>query len=235
MSCRRICRELLWLSRFGEFGPSSQPHLDHLAGCRGCRDEVGFDRAMVERLRIALAERIEGAAPSPRAFELILARAQHPEPAPAVRIWEWSTAVLGKLRFATAMAGTGLALLLALNMDVVSIATPSSDAAPAPETAVLQQVPRVPPAPNPLAEIVAAWGGGAGSSATHTQTQQILTTGPAPQERIAPEPATATERTLRIVVRPMQTPDPGSAAIVAGPTGSDESPGGADMPAGQPS
>jgi RNA polymerase sigma-70 factor (ECF subfamily) len=87
MKCRRICRELLWLARFGEFGPSSQPHLDHLANCRGCRDEVGFDRAMVEQLRIALAERIADAAPSPSAFDRIWARAQTPEPRPAARLW----------------------------------------------------------------------------------------------------------------------------------------------------
>ena len=129
MKCRRICRELLWLARFGEFGPSSQPHLDHLANCRGCRDEVGFDRAMVEQLRIALAERIADAAPSPSAFDRIWARAQTPEPRPAARLWGWSTAVIGRMRFATAMAGTGLALVLALNMNVVPVAGPASSAA----------------------------------------------------------------------------------------------------------
>ncbi|MGI8999160.1 MAG: hypothetical protein ACR2GO_05580, partial [Candidatus Limnocylindria bacterium] len=79
MRCRRICRELLWLARFGEFGPSSAPHLDHLAHCGGCRDEVGFDRALVQHLRVALAERIEDAAPSPNAWSVILERAQAPE------------------------------------------------------------------------------------------------------------------------------------------------------------
>ena len=64
MSCRRTCRELLWLTRFGEFGPSSAPHLEHLSGCRSCRDEVGFDRAMVQQLRLALAVRVTSDTPS---------------------------------------------------------------------------------------------------------------------------------------------------------------------------
>ena len=78
MSCRRICRELLWLARFGEFGPSSAPHLDHLAGCSACRDEVGFDRALVQQLRLALAERIASDEPSPSAWDVILERAPRP-------------------------------------------------------------------------------------------------------------------------------------------------------------
>ncbi len=149
MSCRRVCRELLWLARFGEFGPSSQPHLDHLAGCRHCRDEVGFDRAMVQQLRIALAERIEGAAPSANAFQAILERTQQPEP----RRWSvtWTT-MLSRLRFATAMAGTGLALVLALNMEVVRVDVPGTDA-PRVEEATLQQVPRMPTGRTTLAAL----------------------------------------------------------------------------------
>lgn len=124
MSCRRACRELLWLTRFGEFGPSSAPHLDHLAGCRSCRDEVGFDRAMVQQLRLALAVRVTNANPSDATWERILARAQTPEP-PA-RIWRWLASIVAKQRIATAMAGTGLALVLALNMEIVpaGVSTP---------------------------------------------------------------------------------------------------------------
>ena len=128
MSCRRICRELLWLSRFGELGPSSQPHLDHLVGCRACRDEVGFDREMVRQLRVALAERIEGMQPSSSAWEGILRRAQTPEPNRLATWWQRSLGVVGRLRTATAMAGTGLALVLALNMEVMPLAGPASSA-----------------------------------------------------------------------------------------------------------
>ena len=128
MSCRRICRELLWLSRFGELGPSSQPHLDHLVGCRACRDEVGFDREMVRQLRVALAERIEGMQPSSSAWEGILRRAQAPEPNRLAAWWQRSIGLVGRLRTATAMAGTGLALVLALNMEVMPLAGPAPSA-----------------------------------------------------------------------------------------------------------
>ena len=124
MSCRRVCRELLWLTRFGELGVDSQPHLDHLTTCRGCRDEIGFDRAMVEQLRAALAERIAHAAPPPGAWEGILARARAPEPRPIG--WRaWSSALVGRLRL-TALAASGLALVLALNTQVVPMTVPSS-------------------------------------------------------------------------------------------------------------
>jgi len=119
MSCRRTCRELLWLTRFGEFGPSSAPHLEHLAGCRHCRDEVGFDRAMVQQLRLALAVRVTNATPSESTWERILARAQTPEPSQPAGIWRWLASIVARQRMATAMAGTGLALVLALNMEVV--------------------------------------------------------------------------------------------------------------------
>lgn len=119
MSCRRICRELLWLARFGELGPRSQPHLDHLVGCRGCRDEVGFDREMVRQLRVALAERVEGLQPSSTAWEGILRRAQAPEPGRFAAWWQRSLGLVSRLRTATAMAGTGLALVLALQMEIM--------------------------------------------------------------------------------------------------------------------
>ncbi len=132
MNCPRVCRELRWLARFGELGPSSQPHLDHLADCAACRDEVGFDRAMVQQLRIALAERIDGMTPSADAWERILRRTQVPEPATA-RLRTWSTAIVGRLRMATAMAGTGLALVLAMSMEIVPV-TPPPASEPAPAT-----------------------------------------------------------------------------------------------------
>jgi len=120
MTCRRICRELLWLARFGEFGPSSGPHLDHLASCRSCRDEVGFDRALVRQLRTALATRVADADPSPRAWEGVLARMGQPEPRPS-RLREWSTVLVARLRVASAMAGGSLAIVLALNFQIVPV------------------------------------------------------------------------------------------------------------------
>lgn len=220
MSCRRHCRELLWLARFGEFGPSSQPHLDHLAGCRSCRDEVGFDRAMVEQLRIALAARIEQAAPSPSAFERILARAQRPEPRPAARIWEWSTALVGRLRFATAMAGTGLALVLALNMDIVPVTVPVTRAS-GDEAAALLQVPRIPPVRSPLAELTRAWGSTT-DVVNQPDPESVLTVaGRVPQSRSDVDDTTTSDGPpeLRIVFRAMQTPDPGDGEAL---TGSDD-------------
>ena len=80
MSCRRIRRELLWLVRFGAFDAGSAPHLDHLAGCQDCRDEVGLDRALVRQLRTALDARIGDASPSPSAWDGVLARMRQPEP-----------------------------------------------------------------------------------------------------------------------------------------------------------
>lgn len=121
MSCRRICRELLSFVRFGELGPRSQPHLDHLAGCSSCRDEVGYDREMVQRLRAALAARVEGMDPSPQAWEQILRRAQAPDPAPAEGWLARLGVAAARRRTTTAMAGTALALVLALNMEVVSV------------------------------------------------------------------------------------------------------------------
>ncbi len=126
MTCRQTCRELLWLVRYGELDASSQPHLDHLAECSSCRDEVGFDREMVRQLRRALAERVEGMAPSPTAWEGIVRRTQAPPPSRWATMWSRSFGLVARLRTATAMAGTGLALVLALNTQVISVAGPAS-------------------------------------------------------------------------------------------------------------
>ena len=129
MTCRRICRELLWSVRFGELDASSQPHLEHLAACSACRDEVGFDREMVRQLRRALAERVDGMVPSPTAWEGIVRRTQAPPSRWAslrASLWSRSFGLVGRLRTATAMAGTGLALMLALNTQVAPIAVPAS-------------------------------------------------------------------------------------------------------------
>jgi hypothetical protein len=118
MSCRRIRRELLWLVRFGDLDAGSAPHLEHLAGCQGCRDEIGLDRAMVRQLRTALAERIGDASPSPTAWEGVLARMAQPEP----NIGRpWSARLAAFLRAGSAMAGASLALMLALNLELAPI------------------------------------------------------------------------------------------------------------------
>jgi hypothetical protein len=212
MRCRRICRELLWLARFGELGPSSQPHLDHLAGCQSCRDEVGYDRQMVRQLRVALAARIEGMQPSPRSWDRILARAQAPEPTRLAGWWSRSLGIVSRLRTSTAMAGTGLALILALNMEVIPVAAPSStDAVPERETAALEQIPRMPVAlSSPSARIVAA---GVAPGTRRTDPEAAMTTAGA---RVSPpRPAASVEEEVpptefQVVFRPLQSPEPHS-------------------------
>jgi hypothetical protein len=239
MTCRRICRELLWLARFGEFGPSSRPHLDHLAECRGCRDEVGFDRAMVEQLRRALAERIADAAPSPSAFDRIWERAQVPEPRPGARLRGWSSALIGRMRFATAMAGTGLALVLALNMNIVPVTVPASNGASDAESATLQQVPRMLPVRSSLAELIRTWGG-TEPGASRPEPEVALTVGgrvPAARSDDDGITSSSNETTLRLVVRAVQVPDMGGGASASAGSaepadGSDDA---GDEPAGQPS
>jgi hypothetical protein len=120
MSCRRICRELLWLVRFGPFDAQSAPHLEHLSGCSACRDEVGLDRALVRQLRTALEARVGVAVPSPTAWEGVLERMRQPEPR-LLRLRSWPMRFAAALRAGTAMAGAGLALVLALNLEVVPI------------------------------------------------------------------------------------------------------------------
>lgn len=126
MTCRRVCRELLSFVRFGELGPRSQPHLDHLAGCGSCRDEIGYDREMVRRLRMALAARIDGMDPSPQVWEQILRRAQAPDPETTAGWLAGLGVAAARRRTTTAMAGAALALVLALNMEVVSIMPPAT-------------------------------------------------------------------------------------------------------------
>jgi hypothetical protein len=131
MSCHRVRRELLWMARFGEFGPDSQLHLDHLAGCRACRDEVGCDRHTVRLLRAALAARVDGMEPSSGVWEQVRTLAQQPEPRRLRWPWHRPGDVIALGRSLTAMAGTGLALVLALNTQVVTVSLPRPDTPPA--------------------------------------------------------------------------------------------------------
>jgi hypothetical protein len=130
MSCHRVRRALLWMSRFEEFGPDSQLHLDHLAGCRACRDEMGCDRALVRQLRAALAARVDGMEPSSAVWEQVRVLAQQPEPSRSRWPWRRAGNVMAIGRSLTAMAGTGLALVLALNTQIVTVTLPPTDAVP---------------------------------------------------------------------------------------------------------
>ena len=218
MSCRRACRELLWLTRFGEFGPSSAPHLEHLAGCRACRDEVGFDRAMVQQLRLALAVRVTNATPSESTWERILARAQTPEPSQPAGIWRWLASIVARQRMATAMAGTGLALVLALNMEMVPASLPTTPQADAPSEGIsLQHVPWV--------ESASSATGFTGISDVSTSIPQLTETSaliiaarpdpPPPVVVAAPVPS-EWATILRVVFR-SQAPEPDSSDGIAAP------------------
>lgn len=118
MSCARVCRELLELSRFGELDVRSAPHIEHLVDCRACRDVIGLDRALVQQLRVALRARIEGAAPSSAAWDGILRRTQRPEAGLGAWFRRRSALVLSRLRTATAVSATALAVLIASGTQV---------------------------------------------------------------------------------------------------------------------
>jgi hypothetical protein len=157
MSCHRVRRALLWMTRFGEFGPDSQLHLEHLAGCRSCRDDVGCDRQTVRLLRAALAARVDGMEPSPTVWEQVRIRAQQPERRRFPWRWRRASDALGVGRSLTAMAGTGLALVLALNTQVVTVTAPRPDGA---TPAALSQADGVPSAWDRLPRLAEAGSGG---------------------------------------------------------------------------
>ncbi len=210
MTCRRVRRELLDTVRFGELGPGSAAHLAHLAGCRACRDDVGFDRALVAQLRRALTARVEPFSPPSRAWYAILAEAQRPEPPTGV--WAWSAAFVGRLRTATAMAGTGLALLLALNMEVVPVTPAAAAPAVEAEELTLQPVPRLVTGRTTLvalANLSDSIGGGERSVPDPELELMQADTRVAPRPPVsdsAPVDGGATTE-LRLVVRPSQTPE----------------------------
>ena len=184
MTCRRICRELLWQARFGELGPGSAPHLEHLTDCRACRDELGFDRALVRQLRTALAQRVEGATPSPQAWEGVLARMARSEPRPS-RLRAWSTTLVARLRFGSAMAGATLAFVLALNVDVVAVRPSDATPGPTPQSAA-------PPRPLsladgfPLAAVSAPYAGSSVEPAESTDARAPVTIGTVPEPEQLP-------------------------------------------------
>jgi hypothetical protein len=75
VSCNQVRRELLAHIAFAdELGPRSGPYLAHLDACAECREEIGFDRALVRHLRTALLERVDGRAPSAASWEMVRRR-----------------------------------------------------------------------------------------------------------------------------------------------------------------
>lgn len=111
MNCERISREVIEFFRFGDLDARSAPHLEHLALCAACREEVGLDRGLVIQLQRALAARVDGHAASPGAWLEIRRRALEPE-RPG-----WLGRLLPVLRLAP--IGATVIILLAL------IATPN--------------------------------------------------------------------------------------------------------------
>jgi len=91
VSCSRARRELFEHFALGEeLGPSLGPHLAHLQSCADCRQEVGIDRELVENLRRALRERVEGGAPSEASWELVRRRTVDRPVRPwTVRVMKW--------------------------------------------------------------------------------------------------------------------------------------------------
>ncbi|MEO8638305.1 MAG: hypothetical protein ABI458_00155 [Chloroflexota bacterium] len=110
MSCSQARRELLQHFALGEeLGPHAGPHLAHLESCADCRREVGIDRELVENLRRALRERVEGGARSESSWELVRRRTVD-RPVPwTVRIAHWrgiasAAAAAGMMVFAVVTA-----------------------------------------------------------------------------------------------------------------------------------
>jgi hypothetical protein len=113
VSCSRVRRELLEHFRFPqELGSRSGPHLAHLESCAACREEVGINRELVEQLRRALRERVEGSDPSAASWDLVRRRTvERPATPWTTRVLRWGSllpaAVAGILMFAT-VSETGL-------------------------------------------------------------------------------------------------------------------------------
>ena len=111
MSCRQARRELLEHFALGEeLGPRSWPHLAHIESCADCRREVGIDRQLVEQLRRALRERVEGSALSEASWGVVRRRTvDRPERPWSVRVAHWggvvsAAAAAGIMLFAVATA-----------------------------------------------------------------------------------------------------------------------------------
>jgi anti-sigma factor RsiW len=111
VSCSQARRQLLEQFALGEELTSrSGPHLAHLESCADCRREMGIDRELVESLRRALQERVEGYVPSEASWGLVRGRTVDRPVRPwTVRVMHWrglasAAAAAGIMIFAVATA-----------------------------------------------------------------------------------------------------------------------------------
>lgn len=122
MSCHKVSRALLERFRFGELDADCDEYLAHVERCRDCQDEIAIDRALAERLRQALRERVVDFEPSPAVWRAVRLQAADPEPPGP---W-WSTFVLSLTRGMRVMVPAAAVMLAA----VLAWAGPAGDSAP---------------------------------------------------------------------------------------------------------
>lgn len=109
MSCSRARRELLESFALGEeLGSGSGPLLAHVESCAQCRRELGIDRELIENMRRALRQRVQGSAPSEASWGLVRRRTVD-RPVRPVRVVHWrgmvsAAAAAGMMLFAVATA-----------------------------------------------------------------------------------------------------------------------------------
>jgi len=111
VSCSRARRELLEYFALGEeLGFGSGPVLAHVESCAQCRRELGIDRELIESLRGALRERVQGSAPSEASWGQVRRRTVDRPVRPwTVRVVHWrgmvsAAAAAGMMLFAVATA-----------------------------------------------------------------------------------------------------------------------------------
>ena len=122
MSCHKVSRALLERFRFGELDADCDAYLAHVERCRDCQDEIAVDRALAERLRLALRERVNGFEPSPAVWRAVRLQAADPEPPGP---W-WANLVLSMARGMRVMVPAAAVMLAA----VLAWGGPEGDSAP---------------------------------------------------------------------------------------------------------
>ena len=115
MSCRRICRELLWLVRFGDFDAGSPRISSTWPAARAAATRS----AWIARWCASCGPRSPSASAMPRRPDRLGGRAGPDGPAGADGA-PWLEAA-AFLRAGSAMAGASLALVLALNLELAPI------------------------------------------------------------------------------------------------------------------
>jgi hypothetical protein len=122
MSCHKVSRALLERFRFGELDADCDEYLAHVERCRDCQDEIAIDRALAERLRQTLRERVVDFEPSPAVWRAVRLQAADPEPPGP---W-WANLVLSLTRGMRVMVPAAAVMLAA----VLAWAGPQGDSAP---------------------------------------------------------------------------------------------------------